>query len=94
MRSRLSLLVFGICGAVGLLVDIDHVLSQVVREQWGVPTTHGRIWHTVLFVATGAIVCGLGSRATGLHRKLVLSLGVGIVTMAVLLGSPLVKWGI
>ena len=66
-----ALLVFGICGIVGVLVDLDHVISYYLVPQWS-----GRFLHTPLLVVSSAVLCGLITYIGGLFIRMVLKKGL------------------
>ena len=87
-----SLLIFGISGLSGVLVDTDHAISLMLWSY--IPTlTEGRLWHTALFIITGISICYMVSCLRGLYTKLVL-ISVFEATGLVLIYSPYVIWGL
>jgi len=93
LDARGALRIVGLCGLVGVLVDIDHFVSLVVWRYVDSGITEGRIWHTPVFIMACGLICYLVSRLGGLHAKLVLT-GVITATVVVLIMSPLVTWGL
>ncbi len=57
------LYVIGICGVVGVLVDLDHIIA------FG-----GRFLHTPLLIGSGVILIGCCAYIAGLHIRMVLNL--------------------
>ena len=84
------------CGTIGLLVDLDHLISLILWRYWFPWITEGRIWHTPLLLLSCIGICCLGTLGRRLHPKYLLSLGVivVIVTTLILIYSPLVVWGL
>ena len=93
LDARSALRIVGLCGLVGVLVDLDHLISLIVWRYVNSGITEGRIWHTPLFLIACAGICYLVSRIGGLHFKLVLG-GVIMITTLVIVFSPWVVWGI
>ena len=62
-----ALLVFGICGLTGLLVDIDHPISYYLVPEWG-----GRFLHTPLLIASCVVLCYCIACIGGLLVRMVL----------------------
>jgi len=93
LGSRSALRIVWWCGLVGVLVDLDHLISLLLWEYISPAISEGRIWHTPLFILSCIGICYLGSRVRGLHHKLVLG-GAMIMTILVLAFSPWVVWGI
>lgn len=91
MASHPALFVIGLCGLVGVLVDVDHLISIVLWKYWLPQITEGRILHTPIFVISCLSICYLGARLRGLYPKLVL-IGVVVVTVIVLVSSPWFIW--
>ena len=88
--TRRALCVVGLCGLVGVLVDIDHIIPIFFPQyRW----FNGRIGHAPLFVISSIAICYMGSRIRGLQPKLVL-VGVATVTALVLWLSPWIRWGL
>ncbi len=54
MGKRNALLVGLLCGVVGVLVDLDHVISYYLVPQWS-----DHFLHTPLLIVSGTITCGL-----------------------------------
>lgn len=91
MEKRVALYIFGICGLVGVLVDLDHIISLLLWRYVNSEFTEGRIWHTPLFILSCFGICYLVSHLPRLYSKLVL-IGVILVTIFVLIFSPEVVW--
>jgi len=91
METSCALLIFGLCGLAGVLVDTDHLVSILLWKTVDSSITEGRIFHTPLFILACVVICYLVSCVAGLHAKLVLG-GVLTLTITVLLYSPLVIW--
>lgn len=91
METASALLIFGLCGIVGVLVDVDHALALILWRTVAPGIVEGRIWHTPVFILACIGICCLVSHITGLYPKLVLG-GILTVTAAVLVYSPLVIW--
>ncbi len=68
MGSWNALLVFGICGTVGVLVDIDHLVSYYLIPEWS-----ARFLHTPLLIASSVVILGLGTYLGGLLIRMVLN---------------------
>jgi len=49
-----ALFAFGICGLVGVLVDLDHLVAYFTG--W-----RGRFFHTPLLIASSLMLVGLGA---------------------------------
>ncbi len=91
MEAATALLIFGLCGFASVLVDLDHFFSMLLWKTVAPNLTHGRIFHTPIFILACIVICYLASRITGLYPKLVLGV-VATVTLTVLIYSPLVVW--
>lgn len=91
METRSALLVFGLCGAAGVLLDVDHAISILLWHFWFPSITEGRIWHTPVFIACGLALCYLVSHCTRLYIRLVL-ITIILATAAITVFSPLVVW--
>jgi len=95
LEARSALRIVGICGIVGVLVDLDHAIALLLWRYWNPAVTEGRIWHTPLFIAACVGICCLGTRIGRLHHRFVLiGAAVTVVTVLVLVYSPLVIWGL
>lgn len=66
-KVRFTLFTFGVCGLVGILIDIDHVITYYLLRDWS-----GRFLHTPLLVASGIVLCGLSAYLGGLLIRVVL----------------------
>jgi hypothetical protein len=73
-KVRNALLVFGSCGALGVLVDVDHAY---VLLQKALPITAsnliynaGRPWHLPLLLVLGALCCLAGAHVYRLRAAL------------------------
>ena len=66
LRST-SFLAFWLCGATGVLVDIDHPIAYYLLQEAG-----GRFLHAPLLFVGGIVLCCLGAYLGGLFIKLVL----------------------
>ena len=90
-----ALLTFGLCGLVGVLVDIDHFISPVLWRYAFPWITEGRLFHTPLLIITGLIICYTYTCLGRLHRRFIL-IGVGMlaITVAILIFSPWVVWSL
>jgi len=91
MERRGPLLAFGLCGIIGVLVDIDHLIALSIWGHIGTEITNGRFWHTPLFIISCIGICYLGAYLRGLYPKLVL-IGVVMLTISVLVFSPHIAW--
>lgn len=91
METRTALRIFGICGLVSVLVDLDHLISLLLYWYVSTKFAEGRLWHTPLFILSCLGICYLVAHFRGLYPKLVL-VGIVVVTVLVLLVSPLVIW--
>lgn len=93
VESHPALLAFGLCGLVGVLVDVDHLAAIVLWRYVDHSITEGRIFHTPLFIITGSAICCIYARLGGLHFQFVLvSVAVAVVTTLTLVLSSLVVW--
>lgn len=93
LDARSALRIICWCGIVGVLVDLDHLISLFIWRYINSGITEGRIWHTPVLIISCIGICYLGSRVRGLHSKLVLG-GVIMTTTLLLVFSPWVVWGI
>ncbi len=59
--------VIGLCGMVGVLVDLDHLIAYYWLTGLG-----GRFLHTPLLIVSGAVLLGCCAYITGLLVRLVL----------------------
>ena len=57
----------GLCGLVGMAVDLDHPIAYYLLQNWS-----GRFLHTPLAVASCLVLCGIGAHCARLYRSLVL----------------------
>jgi hypothetical protein len=65
---RSALFAFGVCGVVGVLVDIDHLIAYFLllpREDW-------RFLHTPLLIVSCIMLCGLSAYCGRLYCKHIL----------------------
>ena len=93
MEGHTALLTFGLCGLVGVSVDVDHLISILLWRYFFPGITEGRIWHTPLFIISCLVICCICARPRGLHYKLVLMGALVItITVLVLVLSPLTVW--
>ena len=56
-----------LCGVVGILVDIDHLIAYYLVPKWS-----ERFLHTPLLIISCAVLCGCGAYLGGLLVRLVL----------------------
>lgn len=63
----IPLWVIGVCGLVGVLIDLDHIIAYY----WATGL-NGRFLHTPILIFSGLVLVGLGSYLAGLLVKLVL----------------------
>ena len=61
------------CGAISLLLDIDHIISYYWLKE-----LDGRFLHTPLLIWAGTLIFIMCSYHSGLYAKLVLKRGRGI----------------
>jgi len=66
LRSA-SFLVFWLCGAIGVLVDIDHPIAYYLLQG-----TSGRFLHAPILIISCIMLCCLGAYLGGLFFRLVL----------------------
>ena len=66
LRSA-SFLTFWLCGAAGVLVDIDHPIAYYLLQE-----ESGRFLHTPILFVSGIVLCCLGTYLGGLFVRLVL----------------------
>lgn len=93
MEAGSALLVVGICGLAGVLVDVDHGLALFLWRYVFPGITEGRIWHSYLFALSGIALLFVGAYFGGLYPELVLmSFVVIFTTSIVLMASPYVVW--
>ncbi len=93
MEASGALLIFGLCGLVSVLVDIDHGLAIWLWRYVSPRFTHGRLWHTPVFLISGLIFFSLVAHLGGLyHRYLLIAATVLIMTGTVLVFSPHARW--
>jgi hypothetical protein len=67
LEKHAALCTFGLCGAVGFLVDTDHIIKFLF-----VPEASGRILHIPILLACCFVLCGLGAYVGGLYLKHIL----------------------
>lgn len=91
MERWIALFIFGTCGTVGVLVDLDHLVAFFLRRYVNPRITEGRLWHTPLLILSGLAICYLGSHIVGLYGRLVL-IGVISATVLTLVLSSKVVW--
>ena len=72
MEGRLALLIFGLCGLAGILVDADHLVALVWWQYIDHSLSEGRIFHPYLFLASSIILCCVVSYLGRYALKLVL----------------------
>lgn len=68
MELRHALLVGLMCGLVGVLVDLDHIVAYYA----GYPAGSGRVFHEHILIASGIMLCGLIAYLAGLLGKAIL----------------------
>ena len=68
---RTSLLIIGICGISGVLVDIDHFISYYFIPEWS-----GRFLHTPILFTCCVVLCGLITYLGGLLLGSILTGGL------------------
>lgn len=93
MEKRTALYIFGICGLVGILVDLDHFIALLSWWYINPKVAEGRIWHTPLFILSCLGICYLVSHIPRLHGRLVL-IGIILATVLTLVFSSVVIWRI
>ena len=54
--TPVALLTFGVCGLVGVLVDVDHFLAPVIRRYRNSDLPHSRFCHKPLCVVAGIVI--------------------------------------
>jgi hypothetical protein len=91
LETSSALRIFGICGLVGVLVDIDHFIAILLWKYKDPLITEGRIFHTPIFLLVGIMLCYILSHRSGLLAKLVLGL-IATATIATLLWAPYTVW--
>ena len=95
MDARHTFRVFGLCGLVGVLVDVDHAIALLLWQYVNSSITEGRLSHTPLFIITSLAACGVCTYLGRLHHKPILTLVgviVVIIMLLVLIYSPFVVW--
>lgn len=61
-RLVLALLVIGACGAAGVLIDLDHLITPVSLGQWPTLTNlGGRDLHFATLMVCGLLLCYNGA---------------------------------
>lgn len=88
-----ALRIFGLCGLISILVDLDHFISLFIWQYINSGISEGRIWHTPLFIISSLWICYMVSHIRGLHSQLVLGI-ILLVMFIVLTMSPWVVWGV
>jgi len=68
MGPRTTLLVFGVCGIAGVLVDVDYVILYYFVPEWS-----RRFLHTPLLITASIVICCLGTYLGGLYIRVVLT---------------------
>lgn len=91
MGKRSSLFAFLLCGFIGVLVDLDHLVSFLLWKYWNSNISEGRILHTPILIICCLAFCFVGTYLPGLYNKLILILVV-VSTIVVLVFSPNVIW--
>ena len=95
METSGALRIFGLCGLVGVFVDIDHAAALLLWRYWNQEISNGRLWHAPLFALSGIVICCLCARLGRLHYKFFLiGAVVAVITALVLIYSPWVTWGL
>ena len=59
--GMLALLVFGLCGVVGVLIDLDHPLAYYCLHK-----SNLRFLHKPILIVSCLVLCGLGAYLGGL----------------------------
>lgn len=72
MDAKRALLTFGLCGIVGVLVDIDHLIYYTVTYYKLQAQITGRFLHTPIFIVVGSAIIGICAYIGGLYIKSVL----------------------
>lgn len=73
METSTALRVFGTCGLVSVLVDLDHAMSLVLwRTVWH-SLDEGRLLHPLFLIMSSTVLLGMGTYLGGLYIWLVLS---------------------
>ena len=67
-----ALFTFGLCGAAGVLVDVDHILALLIWRYWNPTFWNGRFLHTPILVGACLVIITCGAYWGGLHIRLVL----------------------
>lgn len=67
MGTRTTLFIVGICGTVGVLVDIDHIIAYYLIPQWS-----EKFLHAPLLITSSIVILGLGAYLGGLYLRMVL----------------------
>ena len=68
MGTYNALLAFGLSGTVGVLVDIDHIVSWYL-----VPQRDAAFLHTPLLIIASLVILGLGTYLGGQFIRVVLN---------------------
>ena len=95
MDARRTFRVFGFCGFIGVLVDVDHAAALLLWQYVNSSIIEGHLFHTSLFIITGLTICGVCTYLGRLYHKPVLvSVGAAtlIIMLSVLIYSPWVVW--
>jgi len=72
METSIALFIFGICGLISVLVDLDHFLALAIWRYWNPNFWNGRFLHSPILIGACFVILGCGAYWGGLHIRLVL----------------------
>ena len=72
METSIAFFVFGLCGVVSVLVDIDHLLALLIWKYWNPTFWNGRCLHSPILAIACLVIIGCCAYWGGLHIRLVL----------------------
>ena len=72
MGTITALLIFGICGFVGILLDIDHLFALLIWRYWKPTFNNGRFLHKYYLITACLIFLGVGTYLGGLYMGQIL----------------------
>ena len=61
MEARSALLTFGVCGLVGVSIDIDHIIYYILSYYNPEISLNARFLHIPIILATGCAFLGVGA---------------------------------
>lgn len=69
MGTITAFCIFGICGLVSVLLDLDHFIALVIWRYWNPKFANGRCLHTPILIIVSLLICLMVSYIGRLHLE-------------------------